>query len=100
MKRIRKDDTVLVTCGKDKGKTGKVLSVKGDRVLVEGVNTVKKHVKPNPQAGIEGGIVEKNLTIHISNVMLTDESGKPSRVGFKQEGDKKVRVLKTTGEER
>ncbi|MGI6079765.1 MAG: 50S ribosomal protein L24 [Candidatus Avilachnospira sp.] len=97
MRKIKKDDMVRIIAGKDKGKDGKVLSVdtKKNRVLVEGCNMVTKHQKPsagNPQ----GGIIQKENPVHISNVMLLAD-GQPTRVGFKMEGDKKVRVAKKTG---
>ena len=77
---------------------GKVLSVHGDRVIVDGVNQVSKHVKPNPQLGIEGGVVKKNASIHVSNVMLFNpETGKGDRVGFKIEDGVKFRVFKSNG---
>ena len=97
MRKIKKDDMVRIIAGKDKGKDGKVLSVdtKKNRVLVEGCNMVTKHQKPsagNPQ----GGIIQKENPVHISNVMLLAD-GQPTRLGFKMEGDKKVRVAKKTG---
>ena len=97
---IKKGDTVIVNAGNDKGKTGKVLEVlrDKDRVIVEGVNMVSKHTKPNPKAP-QGGIVKQEAAIHISNVNLVDAAGKPTRVGFRKEGEKKVRFAKTTGEE-
>ena len=97
---IKKGDTVIVNAGNDKGKTGKVLEVlrDKDRVIVEGVNMVSKHTKPNPKAP-QGGIVKQEAAIHISNVNLVDAAGKPTRVGFRMEGEKKVRFAKTTGEE-
>ena len=97
---IKKGDTVYINAGNDKGKTGKVLQVlrDKDRVIVEGVNMVSKHTKPNPQHP-QGGIVKQEASIHISNVQLMDASGKPVKVGFRMEGDKKVRYAKTTGEE-
>ncbi|SUO94718.1 50S ribosomal protein L24 [Suttonella ornithocola] len=96
MKRIKNGDEVIVIAGKNKGQRGKVASVLGDRVIVEGINKVVKHVRPNPQLGIEGGKVQKEASIHISNVMLVNpETGKGSRVGFKIEDGKKIRVLKT-----
>ena len=95
MQKIKKDDMVIVIAGKDKDKTGKVLSVKDGKVIVEGVNVVKKHTKPN-QMNQNGGIVEKEAAIDASNVMLVHE-GKATRVGFKMEGDKKVRFAKATG---
>ena len=96
MQKIKKDDLVKVIAGKDKDKTGRVLSVKGGKVLVEGVNMVTKHTKPSA-ANQQGGIVNKEAPIDASNVMLVVK-GKATRVGFKMEGDKKVRVAKATGE--
>ena len=96
---VKKGDKVMVISGKDKGKTGVILSAfpKKDRVLVEGVNIVKKHVKPN-QLNPQGGIVSQEAAIHVSNVMLIDpKSGEPTRVGFKVEDGKKVRVSKKSG---
>ena len=97
---VKKGDKVMVISGKDKGKTGVVLEAlpKKERVLVEGVNIVKKHTKPN-QANPQGGIVSQEAPIHVSNVMLIDpKSGEPTRVSYKVEGDKKVRVAKKSGE--
>ena len=97
---VKKGDTVKVISGKDKGKTGVVLTAlpKKDRVLVEGVNIIKKHTKPN-QANPQGGIVSQEAAIHVSNVMLIDpKSGEPTRVGYKVEDGKKVRVAKKSGE--
>ena len=94
--KIKKGDTVKVITGKDKGKEGKVLSVKDGKVLVEGVNTVTKHTKPS-QANPQGGIIHKEAAIDISNVMYVNK-GKTTRVGFKLDGDKKVRYAKATGE--
>lgn len=96
---VKKGDKVKVITGKDKGKEGVILSAfpKKDRVLVEGVNIVKKHVKPN-QLNPQGGIVTKEAAIHVSNVMLIDpKTGEPTRVGTKIEDGKKVRVSKKTG---
>ena len=101
MNRIKKGDTVYVNAGNDKGKTGKVLSVDPakDRAIVEGVNMVSKHTKPNAKQP-QGGIIKQEAPIHISNLNLIDpKSGKPTRVGFKVEGDKKVRIAKKSGEE-
>ena len=95
MQKIKKDDLVKVIAGKDKDKTGKVLSVKGGKVLVEGCNMVTKHTKPS-QTNQNGGIVHQEAPIDISNVMLFVD-GKATRVGFKMDGDKKVRVAKATG---
>ena len=96
--KIKKDDQVVVIAGKDKGKEGKVLSVdaKNHKVLVEGVNMVSKHSKPSMQ-NQQGGIVNKEAPIDISNVMYLHK-GKVTRIGYKMDGDKKVRVAKTTGE--
>ena len=96
MQKIKKDDIVIVIAGKDKDKTGKVLSVKDGKVIVEGVNVVKKHTKPN-QMNQNGGIVEKEAAIDASNVMLFVD-GKATRVGFEVKDGKKVRVAKATGE--
>lgn len=101
MNRIKKGDNVIVIAGNDKGKTGKVLEVitDKDRVIVEGVAMVSKHTKPNAKAP-QGGIIKKEASIHVSNVNLVDpKSGKATRVGFKIDGDKKVRVAKKSGEE-
>ena len=95
MMKIKKDDMVIVIAGKDKDKTGKVLSVKDGKVIVEGVNVVKKHTKPN-QMNQNGGIVEKEAAIDASNVMLFVD-GKATRVGFEVKDGKKVRVAKATG---
>ena len=97
---IKKGDTVYVNAGNDKGKTGKVLEVirEKDRVIVEGVNMVSKHTKPNPK-NPQGGIVKQEAGIHISNVSLMDASGKPTRVAHKEVDGKKVRIAKTTGAE-
>ena len=98
---IKKGDTVYVNAGNDKGKTGKVLSVMPDkdRAIVEGINMVSKHTKPNPKQP-QGGIVKQEAGIHISNLQLIDpQSGKATRVGYKMDGDKKVRFAKKSGEE-
>ena len=97
MNKIRKGDEVIIITGKDKGKRGVVLAIDEDRLTVEGINIVKKHVKPNPMKGTTGGVEAKTMPLHISNVALVDGNGKPSRVGIKVEGDKKVRFLKSTG---
>ena len=93
--KIKKGDTVKVIAGKDKGKEGKVLAVKDNTVIVENVNMVTKHSKPSA-ANQNGGIITKEAPLHISNVMLV-VGGKATRVGFKMDGDKKVRVAKATG---
>jgi len=100
--KIRRDDEVVVIAGKDKGRRGKVLQVRPDnRVLVSGVNLMKKHMKPNPMLGKQGGIVEKEATLHISNVALFNpENDKAERVGFRvNEDGTKARVFKSTGKE-
>lgn len=103
MNKIRKGDQVVVVTGKDKGKRGTVLSMilETERVVVEGINRVKKHAKPNPMKGTTGGIVEKEMSIHLSNVAIFNPtSGKADRVGFKQLDDKrKVRVYRSSGEQ-
>ncbi|WP_374655639.1 50S ribosomal protein L24 [Phenylobacterium sp.] len=97
--KIKKGDRVVVLTGKDKGRQGAVLRVlpKEDRVVVEGLNLVQRHTRPT-QMDPQGGIKNKEAAIHISNVAIVDSNGKPTRVGFRVEGDKKVRVAKTTGE--
>ena len=100
MRKIRKEDDVIVITGKDKGNRGSVQSVLGDYVVVSGVNKVKKHQKPNPMKGAEGGIVEMEKPIHISNVAIYNAAAKKSdRVGIKVlEDGRKVRVFKSSGE--
>lgn len=100
--KIKRGDNVIVTTGKNKGGKGEVLEVirkegKDPRVIVAGINVVKKHVKPSAQ-NPQGGIVEREASLHISNVALIDKNGKATKAGYKVEGDKKVRVAKTTGE--
>ena len=97
--KIKKGDRVVVLTGKDKGRQGPVLSVnpKEGRVLVQGLNMVQRHTRPS-QLDPQGGIKHKEASIHLSNVAIVDSKGKPTRVGFKIEGDKKVRIAKTTGE--
>ena len=101
MNKIRKGDEVIVLAGRDKGKRGKVVLRSNEtHVVVEGLNLVKKHTKPNPMKGTTGGIVEKSMPIHQSNVAIFNPaSGKADRVGIKSEGDKRVRVFKSSGEE-
>lgn len=98
--KIKKGDKVIVTTGKDKGKTGEVLQVlpKDNRVVVQGINQVKRHTRPSQMS--EGGIVTKELSIHISNVALADpKDGKPTKVGFKLDKDgNKTRIAKKSGE--
>ena len=97
--KIRKGDRVILLAGKDKGRSGQVTKVlpKDDRVFVSGLNLVQRHTKPT-QADPNGGIKSKEASVHVSNVALADSNGKPTRVGFRIEGDRKVRVAKTTGE--
>lgn len=100
MNRIRKGDRVIVTAGKDKGKQGEVVRVAGDKVIVSNINIIKRHTKPNPQAGQPGGVIEREAPIHISNVMLFNPaSGKGERIGFKVlEDGRKLRVFRSSGE--
>ena len=99
MKKIHKGDEVIVIACRDKGKTGEVLQVvDGEKVVVAGVAVAKKHAKPNPAKGITGGVVDKNLPIHISNIAIYNkETKKADRVGIQVVDGKKVRVLKSTG---
>ncbi|MFT4520029.1 MAG: large subunit ribosomal protein L24 [Halioglobus sp.] len=101
MLKIKGDDEVIILAGKDKGKRGKVRKVlDNNKLVVSGVNMIKKHTKPNPQAGIAGGIVEKEAPIQVSNVAIFNPStSKADRVGIKVEGDRKVRIFKSSGEE-
>jgi len=102
MNKIRKGDQVIVTTGRDKGKRGTVtLRVDEEKIVVEGVNVVKKHVKPNPMKGTTGGVIDKVMPIHQSNVAIFNPAtGKGDRVGIKVLADgKKVRVFKSSGEE-
>ena len=102
--KIRKDDIVKVIAGRDKGKTGKVLDVDrlAARVTVEGVMIVKRHTRPNPQKQIKGGVAEKPMPIHVSNVMMLNSSGEPTRIGYKFEtvGStvRRVRIARKGGE--
>jgi large subunit ribosomal protein L24 len=97
--KIKRNDIVEVIAGKDKGKRGKVMRVIADRdrVLVERVMMIKKHLKPNPQRNIQGGIAEQESPIHISNVMLVDGEGEKTRVGTRIEDGKKIRFSKASG---
>ena len=97
--KIKKGDRVVLLTGKDKGRSGNVIKVlpKDNRVFVQGLNLVKRHTRPT-QADPQGGIKSKEASLHLSNVAITDANGKPTRVGFRIDGDKKVRVAKTTGE--
>ena len=100
MLKIKRDDEVIILAGKDKGKRGKVRKVlDNDKLIVAGINMIKKHTKPNPQLGVAGGIVEKEASIHVSNVAIVNPAtGKADRVGFRLEGEKKVRFFKSNGE--
>jgi large subunit ribosomal protein L24 len=100
MNKIRKGDEVILNTGKDKGKRGRVQQrVDADHIVVDGVNTAKKAVKPNPMTGATGGIVDKLMPIHVSNVALFNAAtGKADRVGIKLVDGKKVRVFKSSGE--
>ena len=97
--KIKKGDKVVLLTGKDKGKSGDVVRVfpKEERVVVGGPNMVQRHTKPT-QADPQGGIKHKEAPVHVSNVAIVDSNGKPTRVGFRMDGDKKVRFAKTTGE--
>jgi large subunit ribosomal protein L24 len=98
--KLKRDDEVIVITGKDKGKTGKISTVLANgKIIIEGVNTVKKHQKPNPQAGVAGGIIEQEAPLEVSNVaILNSETGKADRVGFRLEDGKKVRFFKSNNE--
>lgn len=106
MNKIKAKDTVIVIAGKDKNKTGvvkKVVTPRGKkkftRVVVEGINMIKKHVRANPQAGQQGGIIEKEAALDISNVaILNPNTGKADKIAFRIENDRKIRVFKSTGE--
>lgn len=101
MYKIKRDDEIIVIAGRDKGKRGKVVRILADdRLIVSGINLVKKHQKPNPQAGVAGGIIEKEASIHTSNVAVYNSATKKAdRIGFKvlENGDK-IRVFKSNGE--
>ncbi len=101
MNKLRKGDQVIVLTGRDKGKRGTIAQrVDEDHVVVEGVNLVKKHVKPNPLKGTTGGVIDKTMPIHQSNVAIYNAAtGKADRVGIKIDGDKKTRVFKSSGAE-
>ena len=102
MNRLKKGDQVYIISGKDKGKLGTISAImKEDKILVDGINLAKKHVKPNPNKNETGGIVEKEMPIHASNVMIYNiKTKKPDRVGIlKLKNDKKVRIFKSTGEQ-
>lgn len=100
MNRIKKGDQVVVIAGKDKGNQGEVLRVLGDKIVVSSVNVVKRHTKPNPQAGQPGGVLEREAPVHVSNVMLLNPAtGKGERVSIKTlEDGRRVRVFRSSGE--
>jgi large subunit ribosomal protein L24 len=100
MLKIKSDDEVIILAGKDKGKRGKVRRIlDNNKLIVSGVNMVKKHTRPNPQEGVAGGIVEKEAPIQVSNVAIFNPtSNKADRVGIKVDGDSKIRVFKSSGE--
>ena len=94
---VRRNDNVVVTAGRDRGKQGRVLKVVPDRnrVVVEGVNVIKRHTRPNPQRNIKGGIVEREASLNVSNVQLVcPECGKMTRIGHRIDGDRKVRICR------
>jgi len=101
---LRKNDTVRVITGRDRGKTGRIVSIDRSRgtLIVEGVMLVKRHTRPNPQKAIKGGIAEREAPIHISNVMLLASDGKPTRIAFQTQGEgasaRRVRIARRTGE--
>ena len=98
-KKIKKGDNVIVLTGKDKGKTGSILSIfsKKNKAIVKGINVVKKHQKPTKQSG--GGIIDKELSIHLSNLSILDsKNNKKTKIGYKLDNDKKTRIFKKTGE--
>ena len=99
MKKIKTGDEVIFLTGKDKGKVGKVLRILADRVVIEGLNKVKKHVKPNPNKSIEGGIVSQEASVHISNIAIYNaETKKMDRIGVKNlENGERVRFFKSNG---
>ncbi|WP_415392211.1 50S ribosomal protein L24 [Paracoccus sp. SJTW-4] len=96
--KLKKGDTVVVLTGKDKGKQGQILQVmpKDDKAIVDGVNVALRHTRQSQTS--QGGRIPKNMPIHLSNLALLDKNGKPTRVGFRMEGDQKVRFAKTTGD--
>ena len=100
MRKIRKGDEIIVIAGKDKGRRGEVSAVVADgaKVVVEGINVAKKHVKPNPQLDVQGGIVDKEMPLDVSNIAIFNpETEKADRVGFREEDGKKIRFFKSNG---
>ena len=100
MKRIKKNDQVIVIAGRDKGRKGTVSRIDGERVWVENVNVVKRHQKPNPAKGLQGGIIEKEMSLHVSNVaLLNAATDKAGRIGYRTlEDGRKVRYFKSNNE--
>ena len=100
MNKLKRDDEVIVVTGKDKGKRGTVSQIVGDRVVVAGVNMVKRHTKPNPNAGVQGGIMEKEAALHVSNVAIFNpETNTADRVGIQIDEDgNKQRIFKSNGQ--
>ena len=100
MNKLKRDDEVIVVTGKDKGKCGTVSQIAGDRVVVAGVNMVKRHTKPNPNAGVQGGIMEKEAALHVSNVAIFNpETNTADRVGIQIDEDgNKQRIFKSNGQ--
>ncbi|MAX09229.1 50S ribosomal protein L24 [Gammaproteobacteria bacterium] len=100
MNKLKRDDEVIVVTGKDKGKRGTVSQIAGDRVVVAGVNMVKRHTKPNPNAGVQGGIMEKEAALHVSNVAIFNpETNTADRVGIQIDEDgNKQRIFKSNGQ--
>lgn len=98
MQKIRREDEVIVTAGKDKGKVGKVYKITSNqRLVITGVNLVKRHVKPNPKLNIQGGLVEEESPLHLSNVAIfNSETNRADRVGFEVNEGKKIRIFKST----
>jgi large subunit ribosomal protein L24 len=98
--KIKKDDTVKVIAGKDKGKTGRVLQVdrENGKLLIEGVGMVKRHTRPNPSRQIKGGIAERESPIAVSNVMIVTSGGVATRIGYRMDGARRVRVARKGGE--
>jgi large subunit ribosomal protein L24 len=98
MQRIQKNDEVILLAGKDKGAIGTVVKIVGEKVIVEGVNVAKKHTKPNPQAGVEGGIISKEMPVAVSNVAVYNpETKKADKIGFRTTDGKKERFFKSNG---
>ena len=98
--KLREGDEVIVITGKEKGKRGNIKSISGDKCLINELNLAKRHTRPNPQLGVTGGIVEKEMPIKLSNVMIWNNSTKKrDKVAFKIEKDKKIRIFRSSGKE-